>query len=411
MQKAQVANDAFFAQKLAQINELIITLHQSEQFLGVLNGKAGIALFQFYYGQYLNDEAPADIGGEIISDSIDSINRGFNFPTFCNGIAGLGWTLDHLQQEKLIDIDNDQILSGLDNFLYSSMIADIRQGKFDFLHGAVGYGFYFLKRLRNTQRADLKKRYETYLLELLAYLKHLAVPQQTGIAWKSVLIKEANLQGFNLSLSHGLASIVNFLARVHSVEELKSEAAPLLKKSLDYLLFYKTNHQDSISLFPSWIAPDTDISYNSRLAWCYGDLGIGLTTWHAAQSLEDENLNATACQIFEHAAQRRTPDKSFIKDASICHGAYGVSKIFNRAYHITENPLFKETADYWMDEAVCMAFHEDGLAGYRQFFMEDGKETWENKIGLLEGIAGIGLSIIDYLSDTPHNWDECLMIS
>ena len=29
----------------------------------------------------------------------------------------------------------------------------------------------------------------------------------------------------------------------------------------------------------------------------------------------------------------------------------------------------------------------------------------------IEGIAGIGLTILDYLADYDTNWDECLMIS
>lgn len=411
MQQEKVIDQTFFTQKLDQIQKITQTLHQQEDLLGVLNGKAGIALFQFYHAKFSNSEASSDVGADIISQSFDSINQGFDYPTFCNGIAGLGWTLDHLHQEEMIDIELDEMLSGLDNYLYSSMIGDISQGKFDFLHGALGYGFYFLKRLQNTQDESLKDRYKTYISKLLSILTHIAVPQEKGIAWKSVLIQETNLIGYNLSLSHGLSSIIYFLARVHEVEDFKQTAYPLLQGSLDYLLSHQTNQDQEISLFPSWIAPDTEKNYRSRVAWCYGDLGIALTLLQASRSLENADLSDKAIEIFTHAAQRRSPETSFVKDASICHGAYGVAKIFNKAYLYTQNPIFKETADFWMLEATKMAFHKDGLAGYSQFFMRDGKESWENKAGILEGIAGIGLCIIDYLSDTPHNWDECLMIS
>ena len=46
------------------------------------------------------------------------------------------------------------------------------------------------------------------------------------------------------------------------------------------------------------------------------------------------------------------------------------------------------------------------------FIQRDGRnENWIEVNGLLEGIAGIGLVIIDHLSSEKLNWDEILMIS
>jgi len=407
----KVIDQTFFVEKLEQINQLTQSLHPKESMLGVLNGKAGLALFQFYYAKYSNTETPADIGEDILAQSIESINQGFNYPTFCNGIAGLGWTLDHLQQQGLIDTDVDGLLSGLDNYLYTTMIDDIGHGKFDFLHGALGYGFYFLKRLQNTTDQSLKNRYRNYLFKLLEILKNQAEPQKKGIAWQSLLIKETQVMGYNLSLSHGLSSIINFLSRVYEVDGFKQITIPLLEGAIDYLLSHKTHETYELSLFPSWVNPVSENIYRSRLAWCYGDLGVAITLWQAAKSLGNSTLASIALKVFEHAAQRRSPETTFVKDASICHGSYGIARIFDSIYQDTLNPLFKETADFWMFEGANMAFHEDGWAGYKQFFMKDDKETWENKAGLLEGIAGIGLTIIDYLSGTPQAWDECLLIS
>ncbi|OJJ19408.1 hypothetical protein BKI52_21605 [marine bacterium AO1-C] len=402
---------ATLVEKLDQIAQLVSSQHQDESLIGVLNGTSGMALFQFYYSRYSNSDTPADIGGEIIANCVDSINEGFGHPTFCNGIAGLGWTMDHLQQEEFVEIDNDAILADLDGYLYTNMKSDFAQRNYDFLHGAMGYGFYFLKRLKNTQESALKTRYQAYLLELVSFLKEMSEEKNGGIAWKSIVIQETNQVGYNLSLSHGMSSIISFLNLLYVIDDFKDAVEPLLKGAVDYILSYRSNEDQNLSLFPSWIEPEKDVIYKSRLAWCYGDLGIGLTLWKVAKNLQDSSLAATALEIFTHASQRKEPAETSVTDAGVCHGAFGIAKMFDKIYQETQKPVFKETAEFWLQEALQMDIHADGLAGYKKFYPKDTNEQWKNDLCLLEGITGIGLTLIDFLSDTPNNWDECLLIS
>ncbi len=72
-------------------------------------------------------------------------------------------------------------------------------------------------------------------------------------------------------------------------------------------------------------------------------------------------------------------------------------------------PVFKEATEFWIQDGLNKATHKDGLAGYKQWNAKD--KEWVSNIPLLEGIAGIGLTIIDYLADFDSSWDECLMIS
>ena len=55
-----------------------------------------------------------------------------------------------------------------------------------------------------------------------------------------------------------------------------------------------------------------------------------------------------------------------------------------------------------------MSVYNDGYAGFKQW--EGNSEEWSPKTSLLEGIAGIGLSIIDYLSEEPNTWDKCILL-
>jgi lantibiotic biosynthesis protein len=78
-------------------------------------------------------------------------------------------------------------------------------------------------------------------------------------------------------------------------------------------------------------------------------------------------------------------------------------------YWETKNSVFKETANYWIEQTLKMATFEDGLAGFKTW-RGDTKE-WINDYGFLEGIAGIGLALLSHISDEEPTWDRCLLMS
>ncbi len=375
--------------------------------VGVLSGISGISLFHFYYSKYTETDIYYDAGVEILNESVHRINSGYNVPTYCTGIAGAGWVFDHLVEEDFIELNTDELLSDLDEYLYGIMIADIKAGNYDFLHGAIGYGFYFLKRFKNTKSDTLKERYITYLLALVSELEELSEKDKNGLKWPLVLHKKTEEPEYNFSLSHGIPSIINFLSRLHEYQEFRDAVEMLLKGGVTYLVSFENRDKEAFSLFPNSVI-DTHRGIDSRLAWCYGDLGVGLTLRRAAKTLKDDQLHETAIRILKHATHRKTIEQSLVKDAGLCHGSYGNAQIFGRLYQETNDNIFKEAATYWIKQGVAMGTFEDGYAGYKQWQGKD--KIWENEINFLTGIAGIGMAIMFYLSDFETTWDECLMI-
>ena len=394
--------------KLFEIYEILKEQHYSDN-LGVLTGLTGLALFHFYYSRFANNDDSSEIGVEIITECFEKINQNYELPTYCSGIAGFGWALEHLYTENFIDFNNDEVLSDLDSYLFEKQLVESSIGQFDFLHGSIGYGYYFLARYKNTSSKELKERYKTNILELISSIKEFAIEFDNKIKWESILSIETQKKGYNFSLSHGIPSIINFLSRLYSFSDFRSVVSPLLTKSISYILHHKNENSNEHSLFPNFECEPGNRNQHSRLAWCYGDLGIGITLFQTARILQDHDLKKTAIDILKHSAQRVQQQNTLVKDSGICHGAFGIVKVFNRIYKETNIPLFKEAAEHWLNVGLKMSFHEDGHAGYKKWV--GGKGIWENELSLLEGISGIGLVIIDYLTDSEFNWDECLMIS
>ncbi|MGH1387491.1 lanthionine synthetase C family protein [Kordia sp.] len=404
-------NKELLEKKLKEIDQIIKSKYKEETQIGVLAGLAGISLFEFYYSKYLDIDDHADIGVEMLTDCIDKINEGYSYPTFCTGIAGAGWVLDHLEQEEFMDADNDELLPELDQYIHTFMVTDMKNGNYDFLHGAIGYAFYFLNRYRNTKSDELKQKYVGILNEFLDLLEELSEDAGDGkIRWESELSIETKERGYNLSLSHGMSSIVGILTKLHENDAFKAKSEPMLKGAIHYILSFKTTQEDPFSIFPSWVTDKKeDEEGQSRLAWCYGDLGVAMRFWFASKTLNDEGLGKTAVEVLKHSAKRTKVEDSLVRDAGVCHGSYGNAQMFYRMYKETGDQEFKDAFEFWIQDGIDRGTFEDGYAGYKQWKGVD--KSWAPETSLLEGIAGIGLSILDYLADYDTNWDECLMIS
>jgi len=373
--------------------------------IGVMGGKAGIALFFFYYAKLTGDDKYADYGVELISDIFDAINdaKGYILHTHAGGLAGVGWTVEHLAQNDFIDTDTDEVLEALDPYLHKTMIHDITNENYDFLHGAVGNGVYFLSRLANAKAKD-------YLKELIDQLDETSHKDEDGaLKWLSVLNREEGTKGYNLSLSHGIASIIVFLGKVLETGIYNEKVSLLLNGAVQYLLKYKLDRKKFVSTFPSWIS-ETDPLTQSRLAWCYGDLGIGTALWQAAQHAGNKEWEQIAADTLLGSTARKDLKENAVVDAGLCHGAAGIMHIYNRAFHYTGNETFKELTQYWAGHTLDMAKFDDGYAGYKAWHTEK-YGGWVAETGLLEGVAGIGLALVSLISDIEPKWDRSLFLS
>ncbi len=398
-----------FREKLKEISEVLDQETSKNKEIGVLSGTSGVALFQFYYSRFLDDDVHADKGVETITKMVDYINNGFNYPTFCTGIAGACWVLEILREEDFVELDEDFLSHSVDGHLLEAMRADIKDDNFDFLHGAMGYGFYFLKRYQNITSEASKKKYKAYLDELILALKESSIKEGDKIWWDSVLKKEEEVVGCNLSLSHGIASNINFLSRLATYDEFFDDVKDLIAYTSNYILDYKNKDTSLTSTFPNWIVAGEVVDFNSRLAWCYGDLGIGISLLRVAETLKDQKLYEESIRILQKTTHRRDKEEASVIDAGLCHGAYGVLQIYNYLYKKTGDSLFKAAADFWAQEALQMATIKEGYAGYAAW--QGAKEEWLPEVSLLEGVAGIGLTILSYLTPSMAKWDECLLIS
>ncbi len=394
-------------QHLEHLAQLAQNNYQSMENIGVLGGMSGVALFQFYCSKHFDDDSYADMGVEIISRCVDKINNGYSYPTYCAGIAGFGWALEHLAENNFIELDLDELLIPFDDYLKSQMKLDLSNGYYDFLHGALGYGFYFLKRYLNTNQNVLKKKYLLFLDELVHSMEKLAMYSGNTIKWESYLDIKKNHRGYNLSLSHGMSSIIYFFCRLNLAGIFQERTSKLIQGATNFILNFHSSTKNNTSIFPNWVEPGKDLKYNSRLAWCYGDLGIGLALNLSGEALNNNKFHDKIKELFLSTSKRKTKNETLVVDSGYCHGSFGNAHIFYQLYRNDKNPCYLKASQFWLDDGLNK-YSGDSNRPYLQWMGEG--DLWNFELNVLMGISGIGLTIIDCLSKTQNYWDECLML-
>lgn len=397
-------------EKLDEIANLL-SAQPSSADISLTGGDAGRALFLLYYYKLSGREAYLDKAIELMDDLLVNITQFDCDPSFAGGLAGVGWLLQHAVDNNFLDADVQLLLGKMDTALYQWMMTEIQRGNYDYLYGATGVALYFLRK------AAVDEQYTMGLGNFVSTLEAQAIAEQEMIKWKAFMLHEGmygpNVCGdtYNLGLSHGIPSIIAFLVRAGRQPSLTAQCSRLIEKSCRFLQHHMRPPETYGSYFGYLVNADGEQTPASRLAWCYGDLGVCTTLWQAGEALQQENIKAAALEIARYNAPKRDLAAAYVQDACFCHGTSGIAHIYHKMYRHTGEPLFSEAAGFWYEQTLAMATFEDGLAGYKTFVGTDSADgEWHNVPGLLEGVSGIGLSLISAVAGFEPAWDEALLL-
>jgi lantibiotic modifying enzyme len=374
--------------KIHEIKSILLEYSGSENY-GLMGGSAGIALFLAYYSRYFNHDASIRKFNSLLASSISYIqNIEIPLLTFCDGISGFAWTLNHLNNNNFIKIEATS--SEINELVFRFSEFEINRKNYDYLHGGMGSVLFFNNQIHTEINKERIKK-------LINQMDSISVKKFDTVFWIAHFYNSESLyeiefpdEFVNLGLAHGVPSILLLLNKCKQMLPNYIGIRKIIIGSVNYLLSMK-NDSHSISYFPA-----VNISReSSRLAWCYGDLGIGVALYQAAIALHDNELKKIALEVMLSTTARRNLMSEGVVDAGLCHGTAGIAHIYRRMFHYTQMDKFKNAADYWYDETLKMAKFDDGLAGFKSYQGSD--DGWVNEYGLLEGIAGIGLSLISAL--------------
>lgn len=356
---------------------------------------------------------PSLVKTENIKSYIDKLVEILNeeenlIPSYCGGIAGFGILLQNLIDKNLFVEDYyTEFLEEIDEVLIDMLKIEIQEDNLDILHGAMGIGLYFIKRGKHNQA-----------IGLIDLLESNSVKKNNEIFWKTFDKYKSKKYSYDFGLAHGNASILYFLLKCLK-NNIHFEKTKLIIDGL--IKFYLNQEQiignDIYSFYPYSINADdfenlTFNPKNTRLAWCYGDLGIFHTLLLAAKLLEYNDLEKKVIEKIIHVSKRMNIDEihNHDMDAGFCHGTSGVGLLFKNIYDITGEEKILPTIDYWykltLNTKDKNSFNGFNILGYNFPIFDNSLQN----LTLLEGLAGVAASNLKYLSKNISLTEEALFL-
>jgi lantibiotic modifying enzyme len=378
-------------------------------------GQAGEALFYAYLALHTSDSAAAtaaDRAAELLDQAGEALASTPLAASLYGGFPGVAWTMQHLRGrlfEEDMEEGEEDPLQEIDEALLAPLSRSPWPGEYDLIGGLVGLGVYALERLPHPTAAAM-------LEQIVHRLDELAERLDEGTAWFTPperlpdWQREIHTRGvYNLGLAHGIPGVVAVLAGAAGAGVAAGRARPLLDSTVRWLLARRYGPEMSCCFgnnYAPWEPPAP-----SRLAWCYGDPGVAASLLAAARAVGEPEWERQALDVALAAAGREA-STALIRDAGLCHGAAGIGHLFNRMFQTTGEERLAEAARFWFRQALGMRAEGEGIAGFRAWEVDPSSgASWRSDPGVLEGAAGVGLSLLGALSTVEPAWDRMLLVS
>jgi len=370
-------------------NHQIITKSKSQND-SLFAGRLGLAYYHALLHQVSDDEETEnrDLSIELLEEVLESFYSSKSTliqATYTAGAAGLGYTICYLNKILSLDIDIEDELSDLDEYLFNSAVNLIEQDNLDCLHGSGGILFYF------TERGNIE-----YLNKLIPIIISKGIQNDNGIWFQNTFMETSKANQANLSISHGMAGLLILL--IKAAPYLNEENIDILQKAVKESIRFINSYYLPIDLedkrdsfYPQIVNLENNrFSHKGRLAWCYGDLGIILLFYKAGKLLNDSELINKADAMGIQTLTRQDQEETGINEPFFCHGAAGLSSFYYRLYLESGNKKYMEGMDFWMKETA-------------DFFSKDNTSFTDTPHEILDGLIGVNIAILEYLNKNKNN--------
>ncbi len=368
-------------------------------------GCAGIALFFAYLKATGVRPGAGEVASRYLRIACDAVAREPMAFSLYNGFTGIAWAVQHIAR---IAGEPPDDLSEIDGAVEQLADQAQRPAVYDLIDGLVGVGVYCLER-DGSPRAQ---RALELIVEHLFELAEISGGESTWFTHPELMVehqRQAHPEGFyNLGLAHGVPGIIALLAKAFSAGVAREKAGRLLEGSVRWLLRQRLPAGQA-SRFPPFVGPNCQLT-ESRLAWCYGDTSVVSALLLAARYT---GLNGWEKEALAIAAQAtaRDPATSGVTNAAFCHGAAGLAHIFDRIHNAYPDQRFANAAEYWLKRTLQFREPGKGIAGYSLWKTDSERNpVLKGNLSLLEGIAGIGLSLLAAVSRMEPCWDRMLQL-
>jgi|GEM_PF-2230207 len=368
---------------------------------GLFDGHAGIALFLYELFKYSKDDKHLEDSVFFFAKAYNGLSK-TNF-NLSHGASGVMWLMNYFVREKIIPAKFEQYLNSYDNFL--GQIIERYRGNIDPMHGLLSIANYYFFRGKDS---NFK-----YLSTILSIIDEAKENVSRGALWRSNTHDaiRGKIQNINFGYAHGILAVLYFLSKYvqSNIEYKKSQE--ILDAGLSYFLSYRD--LEKFNQFPMIIDREVVVD-TGKVGYCYGDLGIACGLAIVGKNTECFSLLNLAKELANSAANNALRSIEGITDIGLCHGAAGNGYMFQKLFNQFEDDTLLTAAESQYEKLLSLRQEGTGICGFTaiDYNKELAKFYRRSNVGFIEGIAGVGLSILSYLTkDGKSDWDKILYLS
>ncbi len=394
-------NKRLITAKIKDIQRDLESRYHEMPSIALMTGASGVLVFYYMLYQLEKDEKYIVRFEEVVDDIFERISSDDYPYSYCDGLAGVAFTIEFLRQKRLFQDENVRdALETFDGIILEAVNQNnTDMNQYDLLHGIFGCLYYLIEREPSNPSLaiPLKKN-----IEVIA-----------GTIVKDILRERESSTDIpqpNCGLAHGNMSFIIVFAKYLKIHPENSEIKNHLKQIVDHQLSFKSNDYSTESMFPSIASDMDDLQFNTVLGWCYGDQTVAIGLYQANVVLEENYIAERALEIALHTAKRNTPVKSSkteVTDAGFCHGMSAVATNNKLLYELTKNPVFLDNYERFTNEVLKRGNHPATISGFRRYF---GNDKYEDVLSFLDGTLGVGVFLISTLCEKETDWEKFFLL-
>ena len=370
--------------------------------VSLASGSAGLAVCSAQLARTRCDPRAADAALTRLEEAVGVLATEPLTSSLYSGFTGVAWAVELV--DGLLGGEGEDRNGDIDEALTGLLRRYPEDAPYDLIDGLTGLGVYALARWPRPGAAQC-------VLGVVGQLARRARQDRDGVYWwippsrRGPQWQRYQPDGVDLGVAHGIAGVIPFLARVHSLGLALQTVRPLLDGAVRWLLAHMVDTASGPTV-PSFAADGVEPG-PARSAWCYGDPGVAAALLLAARDAGEPAWEAAATGLAVRAAAR-PPGQTGVTDAGLCHGSAGLAHLFNRMYQMTAEPALADAARFWVERTVELCSAEAPGRGVRP--TDAARPAWKGP-GLLEGAAGVALAMEAAGTTVEPFWDQMLLVS
>jgi lantibiotic modifying enzyme len=397
----------------AVLREITVAVSEPIDRPDLAGGNSGLALLHAYLEAAHPGAGHGARALALLEKAIEDLGAKVMGPGLYGGFTGIAWTVDQLQSR--LGMGEEDLNESIDEALLSYLDVAEWKDDYDLISGLVGYGVYALGRLQHPHG-------QAIAMKVLDHLDAIKVPGPKGVGWTWATApellpawqREHSPNGYyNMGLAHGVPGVIAMLGHYVAEGVAPERSRALLEGAVTWLLSEREREGLGYCFPTTRSIGVEDREIPSRVAWCYGDLGLAVALLIAGRGASEPAWEAAALEVARHSAARRLAN-SGAADSGLCHGHAGNGHLFNRLWQATGDMVFADAARFWFEEALKARVPGTGVGGFRAFMPglpgATEADPWISEPGLLEGATGIALAIAAGLRSVVPSWDRMLLV-